>query len=333
MDWFKHDINAHDDIKIKKLLKKHGFSALGIYWFLVEIIFSKGGKADFSEAIDELSFIDGLTEEESEEQLHYLCNVGLLYLVGSDLRSHRIDAELQFNEERIKKKAEAGRKGGLAKASKCQADAKQSLAKSSREENIREHKITKDSNNITVQDNYTDSFKSREEESVCSPQESQKNQTNDSVKEQVDKTTAAYNGVKAHDIAPIYQDRFNRISGVVRCERMTIKRELAVDSILQHFSSEEIEQAFTRIEKSNFLRGANSSGFVITFDWLFNIDHFTKVLEGNYDNHKGKKEVEKEKTSEETYGGMSKERYDAINKRNEELLAQIAEEERRNGTN
>lgn len=159
--------------------------------------------------------------------------------------------------------------------------------------------------------------------------------TESSQKQQTDSSTrtASEEGLKAHDMAQVFQSWFNSINGVVKCERITVKREMAVDTILRNFTTEQIDRTFAKVKDSNFLKGNNDRQFVVNFDWLFNLDNFTKVLEGNYDNREAKKEAEKEKTSEETYGGMSKERYDAINKRNEELLAQIAEEERRNGTN
>ena len=114
--------------------------------------------------------------------------------------------------------------------------------------------------------------------------------TKESIPETEEKSeTAAYQGIKAHDVANAYRERFNAINGVTKCEKMLVKREMAVDTILQHFSVEEIDKVFTNIAQSNFLRGDNDYGFVISFDWLFNINNFAKVLEGNYDNAKGRK--------------------------------------------
>ena len=149
----------------------------------------------------------------------------------------------------------------------------------------------------------------------------------------VDKTTAAYNGITAKDVISEWMSKFNSIGGLQKVRKATVKDEMSVSTILSHFSAEDINETFDKLSKSDFLRGYNNKNWSASFTWFIDLDNFTKVFNGNYDNRKGKKEVEKEKTSEETYGGMSKERYDAINKRNEELLAQIAEEERRNGTN
>lgn len=98
--------------------------------------------------------------------------------------------------------------------------------------------------------------------------------------------SAAYEGINAHDIAPEYQARFNKINGVIKCERMTVNREMAVYNILRNFSIGQINTAFDKVAKSDYLHGLNKFSWVVTFDWLFDVDHFTNVLEGTYDNRK-----------------------------------------------
>lgn len=107
---------------------------------------------------------------------------------------------------------------------------------------------------------------------------------NDGVEEA--KETAAYQGITAHDVASEYQTRFNNIPGVIKFEKMTVKREMAISTILSHYSQAEIDKVFDKVAKSDFLTGINNINFKATFDWLFNMDNFAKVLEGNYDNRK-----------------------------------------------
>ena len=38
--YFTHDFNARTDVKIKKLIQKHGFLGYGIYWALVEDLYN-----------------------------------------------------------------------------------------------------------------------------------------------------------------------------------------------------------------------------------------------------------------------------------------------------
>lgn len=54
MQWFKHDTNARNDIKIKLLKQKHGAEGYGVYFQLVEII----GENCKSENISQWGFVE-----------------------------------------------------------------------------------------------------------------------------------------------------------------------------------------------------------------------------------------------------------------------------------
>lgn len=145
--------------------------------------------------------------------------------------------------------------------------------------------------------------------------------------------TASEEGLKAHDMAQVFQSWFNSINGVVKCERITVKREMAVDTILRNFTTEQIDRTFAKVKESNFLKGNNDRQFVVNFDWLFNLDNFTKVLEGNYDN----RETNTEKVSVKDMEAerRKREEEEETNRQNAKILARIAERERReaNGNN
>lgn len=119
MEWFRHDVNAHDDLKVKKLLRKSGFSALGVYWFLIELLFSNEGRMACSEAADEVSLIDGLSEEDSMTYIQKLVDLGLLF-VDEDglLGSHRVDSEIGYHENIRRKYSEMGKASAEARRNK-----------------------------------------------------------------------------------------------------------------------------------------------------------------------------------------------------------------------
>ena len=53
-----------------------------------------------------------------------------------------------------------------------------------------------------------------------------------------------------------------------------------------------LSRCFDKINESDFCNG--STGWTATFDWFFSNDkNWTKVLEGNYDNRRGKTDIEK----------------------------------------
>lgn len=56
------------------------------------------------------------------------------------------------------------------------------------------------------------------------------------------------------------------------------------------YSMEDIEILFKKAEASSFLKGSNDRGWSATFDWLIKEQNMLKVIEGNYDDKKGKGE-------------------------------------------
>lgn len=63
MEWFKHDTDAHDDIKIRKLIRMHGIQAYGLYWYLVELMYRNDGQMNRNNIEDEC-LLAGMQEED-----------------------------------------------------------------------------------------------------------------------------------------------------------------------------------------------------------------------------------------------------------------------------
>ena len=62
IEYFSHDYNARNDIKLKKLFMKEGLQGIGLYWCLVEMLYEKGGRVEL-EYIPIIAF-DLRTEED-----------------------------------------------------------------------------------------------------------------------------------------------------------------------------------------------------------------------------------------------------------------------------
>lgn len=92
----------------------------------------------------------------------------------------------------------------------------------------------------------------------------------------------------AHQAAEQFKTKFNAIDGVKPCSRLNVYREIAVSTILGHFTAEEIETAFRKLGASSFLTGKTVSTdgrqFNANFDWFTKLDNFTRIYEGAYDN-------------------------------------------------
>lgn len=44
--YFSHDYNARNDVKIKKLISRHGYNGYGIYWALIEDLYNNGNRIE-----------------------------------------------------------------------------------------------------------------------------------------------------------------------------------------------------------------------------------------------------------------------------------------------
>jgi hypothetical protein len=68
--------------------------------------------------------------------------------------------------------------------------------------------------------------------------------------------------------------------------KLTPKRKRIIDALLNDYSMQDLKQAFQMVEASDFLTGRskNSTWRCPGFDWVINIDHLVRILEGYYDN-------------------------------------------------
>ena len=129
VEWFRHDINAHNDIKLKKLARDYGFEGLGAYWVVVEILYANGGSLPERDVRDELEFVD-------KDILNNLIEYRLVTLEDGMVSCHRVMEEIQYQDELRQKKSDAGRKGNdirwaehrkaIAEQSQCDNNASQS---------------------------------------------------------------------------------------------------------------------------------------------------------------------------------------------------------------
>lgn len=74
-----------------------------------------------------------------------------------------------------------------------------------------------------------------------------------------------------------------------RCVSLSDARKKAIRARFKSgYTLEHFRDLFTRAEGSSFLKGKNARNWSANFDWLVKDANMAKVLEGNYDDHKGK---------------------------------------------
>ena len=68
----------------------------------------------------------------------------------------------------------------------------------------------------------------------------------------------------------------------IRDIKPSSKRYQLLKGRIREYGIDEVLNAINNARNSDFLRGENNRGWMITFDWFVKPNNFTKVLEGNY---------------------------------------------------
>lgn len=136
MEWFRHDLSAHDDVKVRKLLYKYGICAYGAFWLIVELLYKNGGSATEQDINDEFEMMD------AEGMKDILSQSGLFEIAeDGSWSSKRVNDEIFFQEDSRRKRSEAGIRGNdirwaehrkaIAEQSQCDSSAIANHRKSS----------------------------------------------------------------------------------------------------------------------------------------------------------------------------------------------------------
>lgn len=173
MDWFKHDINAHEDIKIRKLKRMHGMAAYGVYWELVELMYSKGGSLPEGSILDEIMLM-GIQEDDAQDMMESFLDLELFRCNGGSWTSDRIEAEISTANSYKERMRELGRKGAEKRYSARQADGIASAKRtpsarySEKRGDKKENRYDNVSRDYQVEDSsFTEKFKSDKTDIVC----------------------------------------------------------------------------------------------------------------------------------------------------------------------
>lgn len=82
-------------------------------------------------------------------------------------------------------------------------------------------------------------------------------------------------------------DRWNELGlqKLISIKQGTTRYKL-LNGRIKEYGEDRVINAIENINSSTFLKGQNSKGWTITFDWLVKPNNFLKVLEGNYEDKK-----------------------------------------------
>ena len=83
------------------------------------------------------------------------------------------------------------------------------------------------------------------------------------------------------------KDIYNQnCSNLPQVQKLTEKREKAIDKFLKEFTEEQFTEICKIANSTDFLIGNNDNGWKADFDFLMRVDKATNILEGKYSNTK-----------------------------------------------
>ena len=117
--------------------------------------------------------------------------------------------------------------------------------------------------------------------------ESEKETNTDKETESEDLTVPGGTVCRAKDARRILE-AWNSL-GLQQISRLTAgsKRSTMLHARIAEYGADAVLEAIEKIRGSDFLKGQNAKGWLITFEWFVKPNNFPKVLEGNYDRFQG----------------------------------------------
>lgn len=269
-EYFYHDADMRNDIKIKALRRKYGTEGYAVWNFLLETLTdSDGFKMCFSPLEQELLAADfEISTDRLTEIVDYCCRLDLLQrsedgaTVFSRAHQERLQSVLDVKEKRSR----AGKIGMQKRWG-------------NRENN--NTVITPDNISIT-----TDNVKKGNERNRSERKGKEEKEVN----------------YPYRDIAALWNEVCQNLPQV---KSLSEKRKQKIKARLSEFGTNpdqwltQARELFERVQNSSFLCGGNNNGWTASFDWIFeNGSNWVKVMEGNYDNDRGARGAAKKRIAQ-----------------------------------
>lgn len=280
-EYFAHDADMRNDIKIKALRRNFGHKGYAVWCFILETLTdSEDYFADYNDISKELMAADfDISVEELQEIVAFSCRINLLQMTEDNrlysqslqrrfenLTVKRERKRLLSSEERREINRQNGLKGGNPNFRKDKPNPYYGITENKSDITERLPNITEDKPKVK---------ESKEEES---------------------KPTKS----KDREIVYPYQDiarLWNETCGgkLPKVKALNDNRRQKIKCRLSESGAKTAEEMtawakdlFDSIAASTFLCGENNHQWSATFDWIFeNPTNWVKVSEGNYDNKRG----------------------------------------------
>jgi len=257
LSYFPLDVDFFQDLKIRKLIKYQGSSAISIYTLILCNIYKDGYYIRWD---NDLPFIiseqTGYEESYIVEVINCCLDIGLFSKNLFD--SERVITSFGI-QDRYRKINDLCRR---------KSDISEYMLISSEEKRI-----------------------SSEETPITSAKSTQRKEKEIEVKERKEKEIEYSTNVElkkdelsSHVDFSMLMDYFNStFSGKLpSIKSMTETRKKAIKGRVAQYGKKSIEEVFKSVLNSDFLLGGNDRNWRPDFDWIFKAANYTKILEGNY---------------------------------------------------
>ena len=263
--YFSHDYNARNDIKIKRLIVKHGYEGYGLYWAMIEDLYQNANAMPLDYDCIAYDF------RASSDIIESIINDFDLFEIDNDtFGSLSIQRRLDKRNEKSRK----ARRSAKKRWSDGDANA------------LRTHS---DDDAIALQTHCDDDANAMRLE--CNRNAIKESKVKDSkIKNIVDTTVSMSDAehptqekIDYKAVINFFNEETQGVFGKVMYPISNQRRE-SIRARINEFGKDAFAEMIRKATESNFLKGDGNKGFVAKFDWMIRPSNFQKIIEGNYDN-------------------------------------------------
>ena len=274
-EYFSHDADMRNDVKVKALRRRFSHTGYAVWCYILETLTDTDFfELDYRTLNQELLAADfDISVSELREIVDYCCQLELLQLTDDKCRLFSAAHKRRLSDvvELREKRSRAGKAGMAARWGNPY------------------NKSLQNDNTVITPDSKGKETKGEE----TKPKE--KKRKENKVQYPCSDIVALWNDICGGALPRVKALNENRRQKIkCRCEEWGKDS----DAWLQ-----QARDLFERVTASDFLRGGNKSGWIATFDWLFeNQKNWVKVVEGNYDNNRSARGAQQ---SQRTQSGVT----------------------------
>lgn len=310
--WFKHDVSATEDVKLKTLCIRHP-NGLGyaVFFAALELMAKQNDCAIGTDECTMLSIADTLKISDYEKVVAVIADCekyGLFKVDGDRIYSERLRVNMEEIQTSTAKRAAAGKKAAQARwknsASEMQTECERNANASENDAISMQTQCERITNACKTDANamQTQCDSMRFDAIRCQDKEKDKDKEKDITIRSIN-TSLSFSDENDAEIVEVEEiedfrpnnreknnykeivQMYNQICiSFPAVTKISEKRKKAISARLKSYTIEEIRKCFELAEASDFLKGANNRNWKADFDWLMCDSNLAKVLDLKYQN-------------------------------------------------